>query len=221
GGHAQVGAPVLDTGINGRRHEDARTASTDRQNRQDEQQQQQQREIAKRSSREEPSRTLPPVPPPSCRYTDCIIPQAHLDSQSCYQQATEEPCAHLETHTNDPKLFLTEDRLLNSWVFVKRRIFFCGIEKDKSADCNSNFTFDQHPNCGSVRRCDNIAQSLGEILLPEEDLTKLFDPPQPPDTMVSLSIAGQINTYCQDIMDFAAPKLREALHALGSSRIQL
>ncbi|KAG8517336.1 Transmembrane epididymal protein 1A, partial [Galemys pyrenaicus] len=32
GGHAQVGAPVLDTGINGWHHEDARTASTNRQN---------------------------------------------------------------------------------------------------------------------------------------------------------------------------------------------
>ncbi|KAG8514683.1 V-type proton ATPase subunit E 1 [Galemys pyrenaicus] len=46
GGHAQVGAPVLDTGINGRRHEDTRTARIDhpttrtnrqnRENRQDE-----------------------------------------------------------------------------------------------------------------------------------------------------------------------------------------
>ncbi|KAG8515227.1 A disintegrin and metalloproteinase with thrombospondin motifs 3 [Galemys pyrenaicus] len=40
GGHVQVGAPVLDTGINGRRHEDARTARTNRQyceNRQEQQ----------------------------------------------------------------------------------------------------------------------------------------------------------------------------------------
>ncbi|KAG8520069.1 Testican-3 [Galemys pyrenaicus] len=55
GGHAQVGAPVLDTGINGRRHEDARTASTNRQNCKDrptnrmkEQQQQQREEAAER-----------------------------------------------------------------------------------------------------------------------------------------------------------------------------
>ncbi|KAG8511857.1 hypothetical protein J0S82_003042 [Galemys pyrenaicus] len=34
GGHAQVGAPVLDTGINGRRHEDARTVRTASTNRQ-------------------------------------------------------------------------------------------------------------------------------------------------------------------------------------------
>ncbi|KAG8510373.1 hypothetical protein J0S82_017900, partial [Galemys pyrenaicus] len=40
GGHAQVGAPVLDTGLNGRRHEDARTVRTNRQNCEDRQYQQ-------------------------------------------------------------------------------------------------------------------------------------------------------------------------------------
>ncbi|KAG8520642.1 Serine/threonine-protein kinase MARK2 [Galemys pyrenaicus] len=49
GGHAQVGASVLDTGINGRRHEDARTVRTDRAvrtDRENRQQQQQQKEEA-------------------------------------------------------------------------------------------------------------------------------------------------------------------------------
>ncbi|KAG8512612.1 LOW QUALITY PROTEIN: PR domain zinc finger protein 5, partial [Galemys pyrenaicus] len=52
GGHAQVGAPVLDTGINGRRHEDARTVSTNSQdcenceNRKDESSSSREREAA-------------------------------------------------------------------------------------------------------------------------------------------------------------------------------
>ncbi|KAG8517337.1 Olfactory receptor 10H1, partial [Galemys pyrenaicus] len=55
GGRAQVGAPELDTGINGRRHEDARTVRTVRTNRtvrtdrENRQQQQQQREAAERA----------------------------------------------------------------------------------------------------------------------------------------------------------------------------
>ncbi|KAG8523298.1 Endoplasmic reticulum resident protein 29 [Galemys pyrenaicus] len=50
GGHAQVGAPVLDTGLNGQRHQDARTDSTDQHK---QQQQQQQRERERSSSLED------------------------------------------------------------------------------------------------------------------------------------------------------------------------
>ncbi|KAG8505425.1 Spermatogenesis-associated protein 6 [Galemys pyrenaicus] len=46
GGQAQVGAPVLDTGLNGWRHEDARTVRINRQDRPTKEQQQQQREDA-------------------------------------------------------------------------------------------------------------------------------------------------------------------------------
>lgn len=50
-------------------------------------------------------------------------------------------------------------------------------------------------------------QSRGEPPLPEEDLSKLFKPPQPPARMESLLIAGQINTYCQNIKEFTAQNL--------------
>nr|XP_021149906.1 eukaryotic translation initiation factor 3 subunit H [Columba livia] len=49
--------------------------------------------------------------------------------------------------------------------------------------------------------------SRGEPPLPEEDINKLFKPPQPPPRMESLLIAGQINTYCQNIKEFNAQNL--------------
>ncbi|TSK31350.1 Eukaryotic translation initiation factor 3 subunit H [Bagarius yarrelli] len=64
-------------------------------------------------------------------------------------------------------------------------------------------------------------QSRGEPPLPEEDLTKLFKPPQPPPRMDSLLVAGQINTYCQTVKEFTSQNLgklfmAEALQADGS-----
>ncbi|XP_047421832.1 eukaryotic translation initiation factor 3 subunit H isoform X1 [Sciurus carolinensis] len=50
-------------------------------------------------------------------------------------------------------------------------------------------------------------QSRGEPPLPEEDLSKLFKPLQAPARMDSLLIAGQINTYCQNIKEFTAQNL--------------
>uniref|UniRef100_A0A8D2N7L1 Eukaryotic translation initiation factor 3 subunit H n=2 Tax=Zonotrichia albicollis TaxID=44394 RepID=A0A8D2N7L1_ZONAL len=58
------------------------------------------------------------------------------------------------------------------------------------------------------RQQENIQrQSRGEPPLPEEDINKLFKPPQPPPRMESLLIAGQINTYCQNIKEFNAQNL--------------
>uniref|UniRef100_A0A8C0MR50 eIF3h C-terminal domain-containing protein n=1 Tax=Canis lupus familiaris TaxID=9615 RepID=A0A8C0MR50_CANLF len=58
------------------------------------------------------------------------------------------------------------------------------------------------------RRQENMQhQSQREAPLPEEDLSKLFKPPQPPARMDSLLIAGQINTYCQNIKEFTAQNL--------------
>ncbi|XP_074997358.1 eukaryotic translation initiation factor 3 subunit H isoform X2 [Calonectris borealis] len=58
------------------------------------------------------------------------------------------------------------------------------------------------------RQQENIQrQSRGEAPLPEEDINKLFKPPQPPPRMESLLIAGQINTYCQNIKEFNAQNL--------------
>ncbi|KAF5889903.1 eukaryotic translation initiation factor 3 subunit H, partial [Clarias magur] len=56
-------------------------------------------------------------------------------------------------------------------------------------------------------------QSRGEPPLPEEDLTKLFKPPQPPARMDSLLIAGQINTYCQTVKEFTSQNLEVRLKA--------
>ncbi|NXW05668.1 EIF3H factor, partial [Fregetta grallaria] len=58
------------------------------------------------------------------------------------------------------------------------------------------------------RQQENIQrQSRGEAPLPEEDINKLFKPPQPPPRMESLLIASQINTYCQNIKEFNAQNL--------------
>ncbi|ELW48056.1 Eukaryotic translation initiation factor 3 subunit H [Tupaia chinensis] len=56
------------------------------------------------------------------------------------------------------------------------------------------------------RQQENVQrQSRGEPLLPEEDLSKPFKPPQPPGRMETLLIAGQINTYCQNIKEYREP----------------
>ncbi|KAM5157833.1 eukaryotic translation initiation factor 3 subunit H [Mantella aurantiaca] len=58
------------------------------------------------------------------------------------------------------------------------------------------------------RQQENIQrQSRGEPSLPEEDVTKLFKPPIPPARMDSLLIAGQINTYIQNIKEFTSQNL--------------
>ncbi|NP_001279557.1 eukaryotic translation initiation factor 3 subunit H-B [Callorhinchus milii] len=50
-------------------------------------------------------------------------------------------------------------------------------------------------------------QSRGEPSLPEEDMSKLFKPPQPPPRLETLLVAGQINTYCQRIKEFTAQSM--------------
>uniref|UniRef100_A0AAY4CCV4 Eukaryotic translation initiation factor 3 subunit H n=1 Tax=Denticeps clupeoides TaxID=299321 RepID=A0AAY4CCV4_9TELE len=50
-------------------------------------------------------------------------------------------------------------------------------------------------------------QSRGEPPLPEEDISKMFKPPQPPPRMDTLLIAGQINTYCQTVKEFTSQNL--------------
>ncbi|RXM99483.1 Eukaryotic translation initiation factor 3 subunit H [Acipenser ruthenus] len=50
-------------------------------------------------------------------------------------------------------------------------------------------------------------QTRGEPPLPEEDISKMFKPPQPPPRMDTLLIAGQINTYCQHIKEFTSQNL--------------
>ncbi|XP_043923001.1 eukaryotic translation initiation factor 3 subunit H [Protopterus annectens] len=49
--------------------------------------------------------------------------------------------------------------------------------------------------------------SRGEPPLPEEDISKLFKPPQPPSRMDTLLTSGQINNYCQHAKEFASQNL--------------
>ncbi|PIO40531.1 hypothetical protein AB205_0031020 [Aquarana catesbeiana] len=58
------------------------------------------------------------------------------------------------------------------------------------------------------RQQENLQrQSRGEPPLPEEDVSKLFKPPLPPPRMDSLLIAGQINTYIENIKEFTSQNL--------------
>ncbi|KAK1895209.1 Eukaryotic translation initiation factor 3 subunit H [Dissostichus eleginoides] len=50
-------------------------------------------------------------------------------------------------------------------------------------------------------------QSRGEPALPEEDMSKMFKPPQAPPRMDTLLIAGQINNYCQNVKEFTSQNL--------------
>ncbi|KAM9403627.1 eukaryotic translation initiation factor 3 subunit H-like [Salvelinus alpinus] len=50
-------------------------------------------------------------------------------------------------------------------------------------------------------------QTRGETPLPEEDVSKMFKPPQPPPRMDTLLIAGQINNYCQNVKEFTSQNL--------------
>ncbi|AWO96938.1 putative eukaryotic translation initiation factor 3 subunit H [Scophthalmus maximus] len=50
-------------------------------------------------------------------------------------------------------------------------------------------------------------QSRGEPPLPEEDISKMFKPPQPPPRMDTLLIAGQVNNYCQNVKEFTSQNL--------------
>uniref|UniRef100_A0A671KU92 Eukaryotic translation initiation factor 3 subunit H n=1 Tax=Sinocyclocheilus anshuiensis TaxID=1608454 RepID=A0A671KU92_9TELE len=63
-------------------------------------------------------------------------------------------------------------------------------------------------------------QSRGEPPLPEEDLSKMFKPPQLPPRMDTLLIASQISTYCQTIKEFTSQNLGKLFMAetlLGTS----
>ncbi|XP_026083467.1 eukaryotic translation initiation factor 3 subunit H-A-like [Carassius auratus] len=58
-------------------------------------------------------------------------------------------------------------------------------------------------------------QSRGEPPLPEEDISKMFKPPQAPPRMDTLLIAGQVNNYCQNIKEFTSQNLGKLFMAEG------
>lgn len=75
--------------------------------------------------------------------------------------------------------------LLVCWKHLKRN-FFCGFVSP-AAFWFSYFQYQQRRQQENIQR-----QSRGEPPLPEEDINKLFKPPQPPPRMESLLIAGNV-----------------------------
>ncbi|CAN0181778.1 eukaryotic translation initiation factor 3 subunit H [Lampetra fluviatilis] len=58
------------------------------------------------------------------------------------------------------------------------------------------------------RQQENVQrEARGDQPLAEEDISKLFKPPGPPSRLDTLLIAGQINTYCQQINEFTSQNL--------------
>ncbi|MBN3299887.1 EIF3H factor, partial [Amia calva] len=77
-----------------------------------------------------------------------------------------------------------------------------------STDCLSLFSVSVSLQYVQRRQQENVQrQSRGEPPLPEEDISKMFKPPQAPPRMDTLLIAGQINTYCQNIKEFTSQNL--------------
>uniref|UniRef100_A0A8B9KXS3 Eukaryotic translation initiation factor 3 subunit H n=1 Tax=Astyanax mexicanus TaxID=7994 RepID=A0A8B9KXS3_ASTMX len=75
--------------------------------------------------------------------------------------------------------------------------------------CRNNSKQQQQKHQYLQRRQQENAQrqSRGEPPLPEEDISKMFKPPQPPPRMDTLLIAGQINNYCQNVKEFTSQNL--------------
>lgn len=51
---------------------------------------------------------------------------------------------------------------------------------------------------------NDLRKSRGEAPLPEEDITKIFRPLQPPPRLENLLSTAQINTYCDHLNDFSS-----------------
>ncbi|XP_046563967.1 eukaryotic translation initiation factor 3 subunit H-like [Haliotis rubra] len=69
---------------------------------------------------------------------------------------------------------------------------------------------------------NQVRQARGEAPLPEEDLSKLFKPLQPPPRLDCLLVAGQIDNYTKQISEFSSQSigklfLAESLQAPKSS----
>lgn len=76
--------------------------------------------------------------------------------------------------------------LLVCWKHLKRN-FFCGFVSPAAFWFSFYFQYQQRRQQENIQR-----QSRGEPPLPEEDINKLFKPPQPPPRMESLLIAGNV-----------------------------
>jgi len=113
------------------------------------------------------------------------------------------------TPSNDKYSFLD---LATGSVLEKNVRLLMGCVDELSQDTNKFFNF-QRQNAKqqqakqqylTKRQQENTArQARGEQPLPEEDITKVFKPLQPPPRLDSLLLAGQINNYAGQISEFA------------------
>ncbi|KAL6082317.1 hypothetical protein STEG23_021472 [Scotinomys teguina] len=145
-------------------------------------------------------------------YYGSFVSRALLDSQFSYQHAIEESELEKKSAVADKhelfslassnhlgkNLQLLMDRVDEmSQDIVKYNMYMRNASKQQQ----QKHQYQQRRQQETMQR-----QSRGD-LLPEEDLSKLFKPHQAPARMDSLLIAGQINTYCQNIKEFAAQNL--------------
>ncbi|XP_017661829.1 PREDICTED: eukaryotic translation initiation factor 3 subunit H [Lepidothrix coronata] len=158
-------------------------------------------------------------------YYGSFVTRALLDSQFSYQHAIEESVVLI--YVTEWLLNFKTSFLIENLIFHECFLYFSNhlgkslqllmdrvdemsqdIVKYNTYLRNVSKQQQQKHQYQQRRQQENIQrQSRGEPPLPEEDINKLFKPPQPPPRMESLLIAGQINTYCQNIKEFNAQNL--------------
>ncbi|KAA8591553.1 hypothetical protein FQN60_016927 [Etheostoma spectabile] len=95
------------------------------------------------------------------------------------------------------------DVIVSPFLFSSRHpVFSCPASRVPPFPFLSIFPYLQRRTQENAQR-----QSRGEPPLPEEDISKMFKPPQPPPRMDTLLIAGQINNYCQNVKEFTSQNL--------------
>ncbi|KAJ4930746.1 hypothetical protein JOQ06_025054 [Pogonophryne albipinna] len=151
-------------------------------------------------------------------YYGSFVSRALLDSQFSYQHAIEESVVLIY----DPIKTAQGSLSLKAYRLTPKLMEICK-EKDftpealKKANIGFEHMFEEVPiiiknshliNYVQRRTQENTQrQSRGEPALPEEDMSKMFKPPQAPPRMDTLLIAGQINNYCQNVKEFTSQNL--------------
>ncbi|XP_014774639.1 eukaryotic translation initiation factor 3 subunit H [Octopus bimaculoides] len=99
---------------------------------------------------------------------------------------------------------------------------------DVAADTNKYLTFQKHFQRQQQAKQQylhkrqqemNARAAKGEPPLPEEDINKLFKPIQPPVRLETMLIAGQIDYYCTQIMDFTSHSFGKLFMADSLQRV--
>ena len=89
--------------------------------------------------------------------------------------------------------------------FTRCSNFYLGVlycaNKQKT---NINKLNDVHPFIICLQTQENqLRQSRGDPPLPDDDINRMFKPPQPPPRLDSLLLSQQINCYVEQITEFA------------------